>query len=122
VSFILFSEIFRLSEDAPNGLACKDSERVALMTEMTQVSLEKAKRHENVHQTVKQVSDFVVATSSIINAMLTAYPPAAIAWSGISAILSVGTPQLHDYYILFECRTWFGDDTVIIWLIPLKNK
>jgi hypothetical protein len=50
---ILLEDILRLSEDAPNMLDCDHKHRIARLTEMTRLSLEKAKRHDNVHQAVK---------------------------------------------------------------------
>ncbi|KAK0621642.1 hypothetical protein B0T17DRAFT_298836 [Bombardia bombarda] len=82
-------DIVRLDSDAPNKLDCEPQERVVRMRDMTRVSLEKAKRHENVHQAVQQVSDFIQVTSKVVTAMLVAYPPASIAWSGICAVLPI---------------------------------
>jgi hypothetical protein len=70
-------------------LDCDRKQRMASMTEMTRLSLEKAKRHDNVHQAVKQAIDFIKVTSTVVSSMLVAYPPASIAWSGICAVLPV---------------------------------
>ncbi|KAK4097635.1 hypothetical protein N658DRAFT_489072 [Parathielavia hyrcaniae] len=83
------SDTLRLSDDAPNMLDCDSKQRVARMTDMTRLSLEKAKRHENVHMAVKQVIDFVRATSNVVSVTVAVYPPASIAWLGICAILPI---------------------------------
>ncbi|KAK3318225.1 hypothetical protein B0H66DRAFT_622041 [Apodospora peruviana] len=49
----------------------------------------KAKKHENAHQAVQQVVNFVQTTSHAVTSMLSAYPPASIAWSGICAVLPI---------------------------------
>ncbi len=64
-------------------------ERVARMTEMTQVFLEKAKRHQNVHENVRQTITFVQATASVVGNMLVVYPPVSLGCAGICAILPV---------------------------------
>lgn len=88
---MLLTDILRLGEDARNMLDSSNDprERVARMTEMAQVFLEKAKRHQDVHQAVTQAISFVQVTSTIVSSMLVGYPPASLAWSGICAILPV---------------------------------
>ncbi|KAM7203839.1 hypothetical protein V8F20_003845 [Naviculisporaceae sp. PSN 640] len=82
-------EIRRLTEHAYNLLDCGARDRLSLMRDMARVSLQRAKKHESVHQGVQQIARFVQTTSVAVNSMLSAYPPAAIAWAGICAILPV---------------------------------
>jgi hypothetical protein len=73
--------------------SCGPRDRVSRMGEMTRVFMDKAKRHQDVHEAVGQVMGIVQITSAVVGSMLAAYPPAALAWSGICAILPVWCSQ-----------------------------
>ncbi|KAJ6442946.1 hypothetical protein O9K51_04125 [Purpureocillium lavendulum] len=77
----------RLSDRSPNMFACDDDTRMARMGEVARLTLARARRHDAVNLAVSQAIDFTKTIQNAVGAMLAAYPPAAIAWSGICAIL-----------------------------------
>ncbi|EFX00600.1 nacht and wd40 domain containing protein [Grosmannia clavigera kw1407] len=65
------------------------SGRIDIMEQATRVALARAKKHKSVHEAVKDTAEFIKEIESTVSSMLTAYPPAAMAWSGICMILPI---------------------------------
>lgn len=59
-------------------------------------SIEKTSRHEDLKDGVIQIVTFVTKLRSAVGATLTPCPPAAMAWSGICAVLPVCSPFYFD--------------------------
>ena len=78
-----------LSDDAPNMFACDEDTRMAHMGEVTRLALARARRHDAVNLAVSQAIEFTKTIQDVVGTMLSAYPPAAIAWSGICVVLPV---------------------------------
>ncbi|KAF6820889.1 ankyrin repeat-containing protein [Colletotrichum plurivorum] len=71
-----------------NALAdCSEEERLGRMKIAVLRCVEKAKKHENFRNGVIQTSAVIVNLNKVVSGFLTASPPAAMAWSGICAVL-----------------------------------
>ncbi|KAF6823878.1 ankyrin repeat-containing protein [Colletotrichum musicola] len=78
-----------------NALAgCCEKERLDRMKSAVLRCVEKTKKHENFRDGVIQTSTVIVHLNKVVGGFLTASPPAAMAWSGICAILPMLTSPL----------------------------
>lgn len=68
---------------------CAAEERFALLKSAVLKSVEKAKKHESMKTGLIKTTEIVTSLDKIVGSMLGPYPPAAMAWSGICAILPV---------------------------------
>ncbi|KAH8882376.1 hypothetical protein GQ53DRAFT_614442, partial [Thozetella sp. PMI_491] len=68
---------------------CTGRERFALLESAVRKSVEKAKKHEAIKAGIMKTTEIVTSFDKIVGSMLGPYPPAAMAWSGICAILGV---------------------------------
>ncbi|KAF6792671.1 ankyrin repeat protein, partial [Colletotrichum sojae] len=72
----------------------KKEERLGRMKSAVLRCVEKAKKHENFRDGVIQTSAVIVHLNKVVGGFLTASPPAAMAWSGICALLPMLTSPL----------------------------
>jgi len=68
---------------------CTGLERFALLKSGVLKSIDKAKKHESIKSGFMTTTNIVTSLDKIVGSMLGPYPPAAMAWSGICAILEV---------------------------------
>jgi hypothetical protein len=77
-------------------VGCNEQICFARMKSIALKSIERTSRHEGLKDGVVQTVTFVTKLSSAVGAMLTPNPPAAMAWSGICAVLPVCSPFYFD--------------------------
>ncbi|KAH8693746.1 hypothetical protein BGW36DRAFT_429779 [Talaromyces proteolyticus] len=83
------ASVVLLSDDAPNMFACDDDTRMTNMGEVTRIALARVRRHNTVNYAISQATEFTKIIQDAVGTMLSGYPPAALAWSGICVILPV---------------------------------
>ncbi|KAJ6028169.1 hypothetical protein N7540_003745 [Penicillium herquei] len=103
-----------LTQNAPNMFACDESQRMIHMRKATQLGLARSKRHNKVNLGVSETVQFITAIQGVIGTMLSAYPPASLAWSGICLILPViASPSVQNMalqdglYYVTEKLEWY---------------
>lgn len=67
--------------------------RLQLMKQVVEKSLQKAQKHQKTKDGVLRFSTLVLNLKDIGNAVLAPQPPAAMAWSGICAIIPVSSDK-----------------------------
>lgn len=68
---------------------CDPVTRLSRMNDMARRSLEKTQKHQRLEGGAEAVVSFINGLSTFISSLLDSYPPAALAWSGVSAALPV---------------------------------
>ncbi|OIW27529.1 hypothetical protein CONLIGDRAFT_436266 [Coniochaeta ligniaria NRRL 30616] len=80
-----------------NKLAdCSAEDRVLMMQSAAQKSLERFRLHEGIKEGVATAADVIGRLSTFVGGFLSAYPPAAMAVSGISAALPMLSKLLRE--------------------------
>lgn len=64
-------------------------DRVAMMEDIATKALQRVQKHESAEEWTEVATNWVIGLKDFVGALLTSYPPAAIAWSGITVALPV---------------------------------
>jgi len=66
------------------------------MTSVVDKMMKDARKHSDLKEGIASTFTFLASLNQPVGSMLAAYPPAAIAWSGICTILSVSMSSHHE--------------------------
>ncbi|KPM35904.1 hypothetical protein AK830_g10685 [Neonectria ditissima] len=90
------------SQPLPNAFNYYGRSRLELMNQAVQKSLERAQKNERIESGLLDISNVIKDLEKVGSAVLSPYPPAAMAWSGICAILPVITRHVEAKEAMIE--------------------
>jgi hypothetical protein len=94
------------AEHPPNMFKCKPDKRMELMHSVTELVLDKTKKHEKVREFFSTTAEVIDNVKEPIASALINYPPAGLAFSGLCASLPVSL--VSDYPSIFVKRISFS--------------